>query len=199
MFTTDSFEEQVQAGEVGEENDEITQEDAWAVITSFFEEKGLVRQQLDSFNEFVSNTIQEIIDENNEIIVKPEAQYYQADDGEEREEKEYKIKFGQIYLSKPLVTEADDDTSTMFPKEARLRNLTCVGQGSWAWGSAWALLGSVPCATLRALLQLLAPHLQGHALAVWGLQRTHGSAAGKARKRWVLPQGRGPQHAFPAC
>ena len=40
------------------------QEDAWAVITSFFTEKGLVRQQLDSFNEFVSNTMQEVIDEN---------------------------------------------------------------------------------------------------------------------------------------
>ena len=34
------------------------------MISSFFKEKGLVRQQLDSFNEFVSNSIQEIIDEN---------------------------------------------------------------------------------------------------------------------------------------
>lgn len=41
-----------------EEEEEITQEDAWIVISSFFEEKGLVRQQLDSFNEFVSNTMQ---------------------------------------------------------------------------------------------------------------------------------------------
>ena len=41
-----------------------SQEDAWTVITSFFDEKGLVRQQLDSFNEFISNTMQEIIDEN---------------------------------------------------------------------------------------------------------------------------------------
>jgi DNA-directed RNA polymerase II subunit RPB2 len=107
------------------QDDEITQEDAWAVITAFFEEKGLVRQQLDSFNEFVTNTIQEIIDESNEIVVRPEAQYTtgQGDEGM-GEEKEYKINFGQIYLSKPLLTEADDDTSTLFPKEARLRNLT---------------------------------------------------------------------------
>ena len=32
------------------ENDEISQEDCWTVIGSFFEQKGLVRQQLDSFN-----------------------------------------------------------------------------------------------------------------------------------------------------
>ncbi len=34
------------------------------------------------------------------------------------------INFGQIYLSKPLLSEADDESSTLFPKEARLRNLT---------------------------------------------------------------------------
>ena len=38
-----------------------TQEDAWVVISSFFEEKGLVRQQLDSFNEFIQHTMQEIV------------------------------------------------------------------------------------------------------------------------------------------
>ena len=36
------------------------QEDAWAVISAFFEEKGLVRQQLDSFNEFINSNMQEV-------------------------------------------------------------------------------------------------------------------------------------------
>ena len=40
------------------------------------------------------------------------------------EEKEYKIEFMQIYLSKPTITESDGETSILFPKEARLRNLT---------------------------------------------------------------------------
>ena len=38
----------------------------------------------------------------------------------------------QIYLSKPIATESDNDTTTLYPKEARLRNLTwvwkCVGR-----------------------------------------------------------------------
>lgn len=34
------------------------------------------------------------------------------------------IKFGQIYLSKPTFIEADGETAVLFPKEARLRNLT---------------------------------------------------------------------------
>ena len=42
-------------------SEEISQEDCWDVIKAFFEEKGLVRQQLDSFNEFMSNTVQELV------------------------------------------------------------------------------------------------------------------------------------------
>lgn len=34
------------------------------------------------------------------------------------------IEFGQIYLSKPTMTEADGSTQPMFPQEARIRNLT---------------------------------------------------------------------------
>lgn len=46
-----------------DEAQEINQEDAWGVIQAFFGEKGLVRQQLDSFDEFIMNTMQEIVDE----------------------------------------------------------------------------------------------------------------------------------------
>jgi len=85
-----------------------------------------VRQQLDSFNEFVTNTIQEVVDESPEIIVRPNEQHYGGDDGGDADgqDREYRIKFGQIFLSKPLVTEADGETASLFPKEARLRNLT---------------------------------------------------------------------------
>jgi len=34
------------------------QEDAWTVISAYFEAKGLVRQQLDSFNEFINSNMQ---------------------------------------------------------------------------------------------------------------------------------------------
>lgn len=48
----------------GEIDDElITQEDCWAVIAAYFTDKSLVSQQIDSFNEFVDNTMQELVDE----------------------------------------------------------------------------------------------------------------------------------------
>jgi DNA-directed RNA polymerase II subunit RPB2 len=55
--------------EEDDEDQEFTQEDCWTVITSFFDEKGLVRQQLDSFDEFVQNTMQELVDENSDLIL----------------------------------------------------------------------------------------------------------------------------------
>ncbi len=66
--------------------------------------------------------MQEIVDEYGTLLVKPESQHNPG--MAELEEKEYKVEFGQIYLSKPTMTEADGETVVLFPKEARLRNLT---------------------------------------------------------------------------
>jgi DNA-directed RNA polymerase II subunit RPB2 len=104
-----------------EEFEEITQEDCWTVISSFFEQKGLVRQQLDSFDEFVQNTMQELVDENADLILDQADQHTGHDADTTRR---YEIKFGQIYLSRPTVTEADGSVVPVFPQEARLRNLT---------------------------------------------------------------------------
>ena len=108
-------------GEGEEEYEEITQEDCWTVISSFFDQKGLVRQQLDSFDEFVQNTMQELVDENADLILDQADQHtgHEAD-----VTRRYEIKFGQIYLSRPTVTEADGVVVPVFPQEARLRNLT---------------------------------------------------------------------------
>ncbi|KAJ1987622.1 DNA-dependent RNA polymerase II [Dimargaris cristalligena] len=113
--------DQYEEGYEYEQDEEITQEDCWNVISSFFEEKGLVRQQLDSFDEFIQNTMQELVDENYKLILQTTTQGTSVDS---ELIKRYFIKFGQVYLSKPTMTEADGSTSTMFPQEARLRNLT---------------------------------------------------------------------------
>ncbi|TIC65629.1 beta and beta-prime subunits of DNA dependent RNA-polymerase [Wallemia mellicola] len=99
----------------------INQEDCWTVISSFFDEKGLVRQQIDSFDEFVQNTMQEIVEENQKLTLDQFNQYTQHKNDTTRR---YEIQFGQIYLSRPTMTEADGSVSPMFPHEARLRNLT---------------------------------------------------------------------------
>jgi DNA-directed RNA polymerase II subunit RPB2 len=106
-------------------DEEITQEDAWIVIDRYFEEKGLVRQQIDSFDEFITNTIQELIDDAGEIIVKPEKQYLSLKDIEQHGNQ---IKFGQVYVSPPTIFEADGEQRELYPQEARLRSLTYQSQ-----------------------------------------------------------------------
>ncbi|KAI4312159.1 hypothetical protein MLD38_037002 [Melastoma candidum] len=106
-----------------EEDGEITQKDAWTVISAYFEEKGLVAQQLDSFNEFVQHTMQEIVDELGDIEIRPDPQHVPGS-RQDFAEIIHKIKFGQIYLSKPTMTESDGETVTLLPRDARLRNLT---------------------------------------------------------------------------
>ena len=54
---------------------EIEQGDAWWVINKYFDSKGLVSQQIDSFNEFMQVTLQEMVDDSGEIVATSENQY----------------------------------------------------------------------------------------------------------------------------
>ena len=103
--------------------DNITAEDCWNVIGAFFDAKGLVSQQLDSFDEFVSTTMQQLVDEHSLITMDQTAP---SSDGEDDPIilRRYEIKFGQMMLSRPSMTEGDGSTGVMLPQEARLRNLT---------------------------------------------------------------------------
>ena len=62
-----------------EDADMITQdawqEACWIVISSYFDEKGLVRQQLDSFDEFIQMSVQRIVEDSPQIELQAEAQH----------------------------------------------------------------------------------------------------------------------------
>jgi DNA-directed RNA polymerase subunit B len=88
------------------------------LLSAFFREKGLVRQHLDSYNEFIDHGLQEVIDEVGEIPI-------------EVPEYPYTVKLGQVWIidpqtriSGPYVTEVDGTKHEIYPIEARLRNLT---------------------------------------------------------------------------
>ncbi|KAA3672548.1 DNA-directed RNA polymerase II subunit RPB2 [Paragonimus westermani] len=126
----DDFEEDdggrgVYGDEREEEDDEITpdmwQEACWIVISSYFDEKGLVRQQLDSFDEFIQTSIQKIVEDSPIIELQAEAQHTS---GVLETPVQYRLKFEQIYLSKATHWEKDGSSVPMTPNDARLRNLT---------------------------------------------------------------------------
>lgn len=88
---------------------EIAMDDRWVLIESFFREKNLVRPHLDSFDDFIKNKLQEIVDEQGVI---------------ETDIPGLKIKLGALTIGKPTIHEADGSEKEILPMEARQRNLT---------------------------------------------------------------------------
>ena len=95
----------------------VQKEDIHYLLKTFFNEKGLVRQHLDSYNEFIDHGLQEVVDEVAEIPI-------------EVPESPYKVKLGQIWvidpqsrITGPYATEVDGTKHEIYPMEARLRNL----------------------------------------------------------------------------
>jgi DNA-directed RNA polymerase subunit B len=90
---------------------QITDNDLWDIMRSFFVEEGLVKQHLDSYNDFTRKTLQQIIDEIVGIQI-------------EVPNHTYKVKFGAIEIGDPRVVEVDGTVREVYPREARIRNLT---------------------------------------------------------------------------
>jgi DNA-directed RNA polymerase beta subunit len=82
------------------------------LLNSFIRERGLVKFQIDSYNEFVERRIQKILDEIG--VIKPDVP----------ELGNLKIKLGKFSIDRPTVKEADGSTRPILPLEARIRNLT---------------------------------------------------------------------------
>jgi len=111
-------------GSFGDQNEispNTWHESCWTIITAYFDEKGLVRQQLESFDEFITMSVQRIVEESPVIELQSEPNY---NAGEPEEPTKYQIKFEQIYLSKPTHWEVGTGPNPLMPNEARLRNLT---------------------------------------------------------------------------
>jgi DNA-directed RNA polymerase subunit B len=82
------------------------------LLDTFTKEKGLVRFQIDSYNDFVARRIPKVLSEIG--VIKPEVP----------ELGEFKIKLGEFKIGEPQVKEADGSVRSILPLEARIRNLT---------------------------------------------------------------------------
>ncbi|KAF2765463.1 beta and beta-prime subunits of DNA dependent RNA-polymerase [Teratosphaeria nubilosa] len=115
----------VEDEQYAEQDDEtITAEDCWTVIQSFFEAKGLVSQQLDSFDEFAGTTMQEIVSEQDLIAVDRNLAPEDDGTGQTLVKRRWQIELGHLTISQAAMTEGDGSTRPLYPHEARLRNLT---------------------------------------------------------------------------
>ncbi len=82
------------------------------LLNTYMREKGLVRFQIDSYNDFITRRIPKVLSEIG--VIKPEV----PDLGE------FKIKLGEFKIGGPSAKEADGSTRDILPAESRIRNLT---------------------------------------------------------------------------
>ncbi|MHA2366221.1 MAG: hypothetical protein ACXAC7_19840, partial [Candidatus Hodarchaeales archaeon] len=86
----------------------ITSADRWTIFESMINELGLVRQHLNSFDDFIENQLNNIVKEVNKIEPDIEGYY---------------VKLIGIETSTPSIREADGSERPIYPAEARIRNL----------------------------------------------------------------------------
>ena len=82
----------------------------WGVVEALFKENPLVKQHVDSYNEFLNHKIHRIVEEVKQIEI--------------TSEEKCSVKFHKLRLEQPTVTEADGSKRQITPLEARLRNRT---------------------------------------------------------------------------
>ena len=88
----------------------------------FLDKKKLVKHQLDGFDNFIDTKLYEILEEYNSNPKNVIYADYDKELGKNR--LEYHIKFGKIYISKPVVQDDQNILRQMFPNDARLQKLT---------------------------------------------------------------------------
>jgi len=84
------------------------------IISAFYKEQGLVRHQIDSYDRFVEERMQSIVDDAGSVTPEIMAEGVS----------EYKIRFGKVTVGIPMFKEADGSEGRIYPVEARIRNLT---------------------------------------------------------------------------
>ena len=96
----------------------------WVLIESYFKHKHLkqlVKHQLESYNYFVNNQIQQTIEMFNPLIIVSEHDYIKELN---LHRLEIEITFENFSIYRPQIYENNGSTKIMFPQEARLRNFS---------------------------------------------------------------------------
>ena len=103
---------------------DLSDEDVWSTIESYFEEQHLrraVRHQIESYDYFTNHQIKETINMFNPVTIHSEQDY---DPHHDKYLLEIIISFGNFHIYRPQIHENNGATKLMFPQEARNRNFT---------------------------------------------------------------------------
>ena len=92
------------------ETTSISEKYRFAILKNYFKDHGIVRHQIDTFNDYLNNGISRVVKESDIIIAS--------------KEQKYTVSFGDVYIPNPSLIEEDRNVRYYFPQEARVRDLT---------------------------------------------------------------------------
>lgn len=93
----------------------MNEELQFQIIEKYIQENGIVTHLINSFNQFIDDGIQKIINEENTITIKTEANTI------------YKYTFGEAYVTKPVIIDENRIFRKTTPLEARFKDFTYEG------------------------------------------------------------------------
>src|SRR5437870_10190396 len=89
----------------------VTTQQLWNLSKEFIKDSGLVRQHIDSYNDFVERALQAIVDEVGELPI-------------EIGDYPLKIQIAKVEIGAPRVIPVDGTERSIHPAESPIRNLT---------------------------------------------------------------------------
>lgn len=91
----------------------ISENEIWFIISSYFNRYGVVRHQIESFDNFMTTSLPHIIQESSEIVIR-----------REEEDITHVIALCNVSIQRPMIQEADGYDRPILPHAARLRSAT---------------------------------------------------------------------------
>ena len=91
-----------------------TEDDVWYLLRSYYQRYGMVRHQIESFNNFIQYILPHIVQESSEFRVT-------------QQDEEHVITLCNLSVQRPTVMDADGSERVLEPHMARLRNLSYSG------------------------------------------------------------------------
>lgn len=94
------------------------------LISVFFRGNNLVHQQINSFNKFIEEETQSVINKTPKLVIESHYKTNKSIIKKSINSTAFFLIFKQIYFSKPIFREISGDFYTIFPNIARARSLT---------------------------------------------------------------------------
>lgn len=94
----------------------VSETHSWKILKNYFDTKGFVSHQVDTFDQFINEDIENIITSNPDILI---------DFTENRNKiKQFRVSFNDVYIPSPSIVQDNKIVNVLYPSKARMTDLS---------------------------------------------------------------------------